>query len=305
MRNGDCRLVPARVCIIIGTILLLCLPAMECAASAVAEKIEQAITSASERYDSGEITEGAPYRVKITNDITLSFSYEQFDEDLSRAFDLYSDALAGTIEISAKPEAAAQPEMTAKTEVAAKPEPTVQTAPPPPPAPKKKQPAADDPIGALMQAEKATNRAAGASSIPPMQFDVYEQFRSSHATRIQQQDMAAEADMAMLVGQRQAAEEQRLQRLQQQQELQSQAMQWQAQLDKQASEAARKAAEWEAQHSFGAYATSFLATVAQTAIGSFTGGLLNPIATELANKAVDKWFNIDPGTVDQYQIDDD
>ena len=50
---------------------------------------------------------------------------------------------------------------------------------------------------------------------------------------------------------------------------------------------------------------SFLATVAQTAVGSFTGGLLNPIATELANKAVDKWFNIDPGTADQYQIDDD
>jgi hypothetical protein len=304
MRNGDYRLVPARVCIIIGMTVLLCLPAMQSSASAVAEKIEQAITSASEHYDSGEIREGAPYRVEINDDITLIFSYEQFDADLSRAFDLYSAALEGTIETSAKPKAAAQPEMKAKTEVAVKAEPTVHTAPPPP-APKKKQPAADDPIGALMQAEKATNRAAGVSSIPPMQFDVYEQFHSSHATRVQQQDMAAEADMAMLVGQRQAAEEQRLQRLQQQQELQSQAMQWQAQLDKQASEAARKAAEWEAQHSFGAYATSFLATVAQTAIGSFTGGLLNPIATELANKAVDKWFNIDPGTVDQYQINDD
>ncbi len=295
MRSERLRFVPTRVFIIVGMTMIFCLLALESSGSVLAEKIEHAITSASERYDNGEINKGTPYRVEISDEITLSFSHEQFDADLSHAFDLYTDALEGKIKVTTRPAVKSAP-----------PAPSVPPASSTPPAPPKKaQRPADDPIGALMQAEQATNRAAGASSIPEMQFDVYEQFRSSHATRIQQQDMAAEADMAALVTQRQAAEEQRLQRLQQQQELQSQAMQWQAQLDKQASEAARKAAEWEAQHSFGAYATSFLATVAQTAVGSFTGGLLNPIATELANKAVDKWFNIDPGTVDQYQINDD
>ncbi|MDX9896926.1 MAG: hypothetical protein RBS34_15865 [Desulfofustis sp.] len=262
-------------------------------AASLTEKIEQAIAAASERYDNGEIVAGNPYQAVISDGISLRFSYEDFDADLSRAFDLYGEALAGTLDQAG--EAVAKPaQQQAK-----------QSPPPRQEQTKKNTATANDPIAALMRAEKSTNKAMGVSSIPQEHFDVYGQFRSSHSARIQQQDMAAEADMATLVAQRQAAEEQRVRQLQQQQELQSQAMQWQAQLDKQASDSARKAAEWEAQHSFGAYATSFLATVAQTAVGSFTGGLLNPIATELANKAVDKWFNIDPGTIDQYQIDDD
>ncbi|MBE0586055.1 MAG: hypothetical protein IH612_20120 [Desulfofustis sp.] len=262
-------------------------------AAALTEKIEQAIATASERYDSGEIVAGKPYQAVISDGISLRFSYEEFDADLSHAFDLYAEALAGTL---------GQAKQTAATPARQ----VAQQSPPPRQEQVKKQAApANDRIAALMQAEKSTNKKMVVSSVPQENFDVYGQFRASHSARIQQQDMAAEADMATVLSQRQAAEEQRVRQLQQQQELQSQAMQWQAQLDKQASESARKAAEWEAQHSFGAYATTFLATVAQTAVGSFTGGLLNPIATELANKAVDKWFNIDPGTIDQYQTDDD
>jgi len=149
---------------------------------------------------------------------------------------------------------------------------------------------ADDGITALMRAERETQSAQPGSPDNNFTatggFDVYNNYSTSHVTKLQRADQMAELDMQNINAERQAVEAERLQKMQRDQELQGQAMEWQAQLDKQASDSARKAAEWEATHSFGAYATAFFGTVLQTTIGSFTGGLLTPVATTLANKAV-------------------
>lgn len=162
----------------------------------------------------------------------------------------------------------------------------------------------DDNITALMRAERETQSAQPGSPnnnfTATGRFDVYNNYSMSHATKLQQADQMAELDMQNINVERQAAEAERLQKMQRDQELQGQAMEWQAALDKQASDSARKTAEWEATHSFGAYATAFLGTVLQTTIGSFTSGLITPVATTLANKAVVSLFDIDPADIDSY-----
>jgi hypothetical protein len=256
------------------------------------EKLESAISTASELYDSGALTDASPYKAEIAPNLTLSFSKTTFETDLSLAFDQYEILLTEKESVTSR-QSPPQPGPPAAP-VAAE----IKTAAPAP-APSNAEPV--DEITALMQAEQETGAAQPAgqnSNFDTGGFDVYNNYSASHSTTLQQADQMAEYDMQNLVAQRQAAEAERLSKMQRDQELQGQAMEWQAQLDKQASESARKAAEWEATHSFGAYATTFLATVAQTAIGSFTGGLLTPVATTLANKAVKSLFDIDAGAID-------
>ena len=256
------------------------------------EKLESAISHASELYDSGALTNGSPYKVEISKNLTLTFSETTFETDLSLAFDQY-EKLLNEKDTVITPQSTPEPTPAAVPTAAA-------VRPAPPPAARKVE--ADDEITALMRAEQETQSAQPVSqnNFSTGGFDVYNDYSLSHSAKLQQADQMAEYDMQNMLAERQAAEAERLSKMQRDQQLQGQAMEWQAQLDKQASESARKAAEWEAKHSFGAYATTFLATIAQTAIGSFTGGLLTPVATTLANKAVKGMFNIDAGAIDSY-----
>ena len=259
------------------------------------EKLENEICRAFDLYDTGVLTDASPYQAKISKKFTTTFSKSTFETDLTRAFDLYEILLQekGSVVIAQTTPRPA-PVIAAASAVRST----------PPPAVRKVKVEADDEISALMQAEQETRAADTGSqnnNFDTGGYDVYADYSGSHLTRLQQADKVAEYDMQNILAQRQAADAERLAKMQRAQEVQGQAMEWQAQLDKQASESARKAAEWEATHSFGAYATSFLGTIAQTAIGSFTGGLLTPIATVAANKVVGNWFGIDPGAVDKIQ----
>ena len=104
--------------------------------------------------------------------------------------------------------------------------------------------------------------------------------------RIRQQDAAAEADMQAVIAERQAAAVEQQMKRERRQQLQGQAMEWQAQLDQGAAESARAAAEWQREHSFGAYARRFLATTIQTGAGAFSSTFFGGIGAELANRAV-------------------
>jgi len=253
------------------------------------KKLENGIVQASELYDTGKLPDAPPFQVRISSNITVSFSRTSFTTDLSLAFDHYKKLLIIKY-TSVNQQANLQPPATAEAR------------PSNPPA--KKNIEADDEITALMRAEQETVSAQPRSQSNNFNaatgFDVYSNYQMSHAATLQQADQMAEFDMQNVLAERQAAETERLQKIQRDQEIQGQAMEWQSLLDKQASDSARKAAEWEATHSFGAYATSFLGTIAQTAIGSFTGGLLTPVATILANKTVKSLFNIDPKAIDTY-----
>jgi hypothetical protein len=247
--------------------------------NAVIERVEKAITHAADLYETGKIKPGKPYVKEIASGVSLSFSQETFEKDLARAFDVYHGLLSNNNKIQTAKNKTAEGQLSGS---------------------KKSE---EDRIGAMMRAEKKT--ASLAPKTKPqisVEYDIYTDYRKTHLERMQQEDQSAEADRKSILAERRAAETELVQKRNRKAALQNQSMKWQSQLDKQASASARKAAEWQKKHSFGAFARTFLATVVQTAVGSFTGGLLTPIATELSNQAVKNWFGIDPDDLDD---DDD
>lgn len=222
----------------------------------VIAKLEKAIITASDMHDSGGLEAGTPYVATITPTVKIAFSKENFDADLEKAMKVYDGLLMKRKSMSQQ---------------------------------KTKSPA-DRRISALMTAEQKTASVEPPVAGAPADYNVYEDYTQTHKDRTLRENQAAEADMRSVLNERQAAEAELVQKKQRKQAVQEQAMRWQAELDKQASASARVAAEWNRQHSFGAYARRFLGSVVQTAVGSFTTALLTPIATNLANNAVGQMF---------------
>lgn len=235
------------------------------ALNSVINKVEKTIISASALHDEDRIEPGRPLVAEISPQVRLRFSRENFDSDLKKAFNVYDGLLLHRAELVKR----------AKEENKK--------------ARRPKSPGDD--IEALMRAEKKTQKhAPGPGVVPDADYNVYKDYSQTHQERVQMEDQAAEADMRAVIAERQAAETELAQKKERKRALQEQAMRWQAELDKQAAGSARAAAEWERQHSFGAYARRFLGSVVQTAVGSFTGAFLTPIATNLANQAVGQMF---------------
>ena len=242
------------------------------------EKVEKAITRASDMFEQGNIIKGRPYVVHISSRLLLSFSAENFDNDLDKAFKVLD-----TLMTQAKKETQLEnaPRNNKNTPKPLRTKPVSSKNVPPP-----------DRISALMQAEgqHPKPRKLTAREVP-LQFSAFKNYNALHQGRAMQEDKAAEADMQAVNRERQSAEEELRQRRARKQQVQLQAMNWQNELDKEASESARKAAAYEAEHSFGAYVKGFFTTILQTAVGSFTGAFIGNIGTHLADKAVNSLFH--------------
>lgn len=249
----------------------------------IIDRTEKAILHATELRNAGKLRPGRPYVVKIAPKVKLSFSAERFKSDLQTALDVHDKLVRYRHKLSGghKP-AVHKKHHTAPPAHRENDRHRVAKAPPSP---------SDDPIAAMRYAEK---KSAAASPPPrahaPVNYDVYQDYRKAHANSLLQQDRAAEADIAAVLAERRQAETELIQVRQRKQQLQAQATKWQAELDKQASQSAKAAAQWEQEHSFGAYARRFLGTVLQTAIGSFSTAFLTPVAVNLANRAVGSLF---------------
>jgi hypothetical protein len=244
----------------------------------IIDRIQRVILRAQTLHAEGELKPGHPFTAAITPGVRLTFHAERFDADLETALGLH-DKLVRHRHKMAGPAGRKQVKVAPAAKKKRRPAAAVPEDPP------------DDPIAAMRQAEKLTSAASPRPPIPaPANYDVYMEYRKTHAESQLQRDRAAEADMAVVLAQRKQAETERVQKRQRQQELQAQATKWQAELDKQASQSAQAAAQWEKEHSFGAYAARFLGIVAQTAVGSFTTALLSPVAVNLANKTVGALF---------------
>lgn len=237
--------------------------------------IQKVILHATNLYKTGKLKPGHPFVAKITPKVQLVFHAKRFTADLKTAFNvhdrlvLYRRKMAGLQNGHARHAAKKARRQEAAVHA----------------------PAPDDAISAMRQAEKQTAAASPRSHAHvPLNYDIYQDYRKAHADRLRQQDRAAEADMAAVLAERKRAETEKMQMRQRRQQLQAQATKWQAELDRQASQSAKAAAKWESEHSFGAYATRFLGTVLQTAVGSFSTAFLTPVATGLANKAVKSLF---------------
>ncbi len=217
----------------------------------VISRIEKAIVRASELHDSGSITPGKPYRASITPDFEITFAAETFAGDIDHAL-----RFLGKLQSTVGASSARSP-----------------------------SPPADDPIGSLREAERSIPDVPP-SAAPPADYSVFEEYHHSREERIRRQDAAAEADMRAVTAERQAAAVEQQMRRERRQQLQAQAMEWQSQLDQGAAESARAAAEWQREHSFGAYARRFLATTIQTGVGAFSATFFGGIGAELANRAV-------------------
>ena len=244
----------------------------------VTEKVEKAITRASDLFEQGKIKKGHPYIVHISPRLTLSFSAENFDQDLEKAFKVLDTLMTRAKKVARvkKP-----PEKTAKVSQTSPAKPEIREKAPP-----------RDRISALMQAENQhpKQRKLTAREVP-IQFSAFKNYNALHQGRAMAEDKAAEADMQAVNQERQAAEEELRQRRARKQQIQAQAMKWQNELDKEAAESARKAAAYEAEHSFGAYMKGFFTTILQTAVGSFTGAFIGNVGSHLADKAVGSLFH--------------
>jgi len=244
----------------------------------VTERVEKAITRASDMFEQGKIKKGHPYIVRISPRLTLTFTAENFDQDLEKAFKVLDTLMTRTKKASrAKPSSGKGS--------------SVSQISPSKPEIRKNAPPRDR-ISALMQAEsrhpkqrKLTTREV------PIQFSTFKNYNALHQGRATAEDRAAEADMQAVNQERQAAEEELRQRRARKQQIQAQAMKWQNELDKEAAETARRVAAYEAEHSFGAYVKRFFTTVLQTAVGSFTGAFIGNVGSHLADKAVNSLFH--------------
>jgi len=248
----------------------------------IIDRIQKAILHATEMKKAGKLHPGHPYVVQITPKDKLSFSAERFDADLQTAFGVHDKLVRYRHKLAGHHKAAGHQK---HHNAAAHRKASHRSRATPPPVP------SDDPIAAMRYAEKQTAAASPQNKgHVAVNYDVYQDYRKAHANKLLQQDKAAEADMAAVLAERRQAENELIQMRQRRQQLQAQATKWQAELDKQASQSAKAAAQWEQEHSFGAYATRFLGTVLQTAIGSFSTAFLTPVATSLANRAVSSLF---------------
>lgn len=248
----------------------------------IIDRTEKAILHATELKDAGKLHSGRPYVVKIAPKVKLSFSAERFKADLQTALDVHDKLVRYRHKLTGGHKPAAPKKHHTVPAHGKNDRHRVAEAPPEP---------SDDPIAAMRYAEK---KAAAVAPPPrahaPANYDVYQDYRKAHANSLLQQDKAAEADIAAVLAERRQAETELIQMRQRKQQLQAQATKWQAELDKQASQSAKAAAQWEQEHSFGAYAKRFLGTVLQTAIGSFSTAFLTPVAVNLANRAVGSLF---------------
>lgn len=275
------------------TLLLIGLPAGGQAAAspdavatikAVSANLEKAILQASEWHEQGKIQKGRPLIIPVASDLQLTFSAENFDADLDKAFRVLDQLMTrirayGSQTASARPApASAQPGQMAVAS------PQAAAAPGSPPA--------VDRLTALMQAERQTAHAvpSGQAATIPLEYSVYKNYRQSRSARIQEDDKMIDAEKQAIVAERQAAAQSQQRKREREQQLQGQATAWQAELDKQAKASSAAALQWAEEHSFGAYAKRFLGMVVQTSVGAFTGGFLGTLSTNLANKAVSNLF---------------
>ncbi len=250
----------------------------------VAANIEKAILQASELHEQGKIQKGRPLVMPVASDLRLTFTAENFNADLDKAFQildqLMTRARAGNDRGSmARPApVSALPAQTAASSPSAAAVPGVTPA--------------TDRLTALMQAERQTAQAAPAGQEAHMnlEYSVYKNYRQSHQTRIQKEDKMIEAEKQVVIAERQAVAQNQQRKRERDQQLQSQAGAWQAELDKQAKASAAATLQWQQEHSFGAYVKRFLGMVVQTSVGAFTGGFLGTVSTNLANKAVSNLF---------------
>jgi len=278
--------------ILIVTIVFLFTPtvfskkAPETKIDTVIAKLEKAITKASDLYDSGKIQQGQPYIAAIAPNIKITFSKENFDTDLKKAFGVYDKLIVYRKKMKSSKKS---------------------STPSPRSAPRKNTP--DDRIAALMREEKKmiepSPQSREKTATQYSKYSVYKTYQQGHQAKAQQEDQAAEADIKTVIAERRAAETALQQRIKHKQELQAQAAKWQGELDKQASASSSAATKWQTEHSFGAYTKRFFYSVLQTAVGSFGSAFLGTVATHYANKAVIKMFpDIDTSTLATQATDD-
>ena len=250
------------------------------------EKVEKTITRASDMFEKGQIKKGHPYVARISSNLTLTFTAENFDSDLEKAFGVL-DKLMTQAKREASPRKATSGTGSVRKEAALKKPAPIQSSSPP-----------SDRISALREAEShhPKERELSAKEVP-LQYSSFKSYNALHQGRVAQEDKEAEADMQTVGMERQQAEAELQQRRARKQQLQAQAMKWQDELDREAAETATKAAAYEAEHSFGSYVKRFFTTVLQTAVGSFTGAFIGNIGTHLADKAVGSLFHHSSSTL--------
>lgn len=249
------------------------------------ERVEKAITKASDMFEHGQLQKGSPYIVSISQEIELSFSEATFEADIEKAFKILEQLMAKKNTLEG--------ELTTATHGQGQYPPQSRAISP--------QGQSSDRLNALIQSEKETSK-----GIPPsdeklnLEYSVHKSYQQTRQAKLQDEDKEAEADRQIIIAERQQAAQRMQMKREREQQLQAQASKWQDELDKQAKTSAQAALQWEKEHSFGAYAKKFLGMVIQTSVGAFTGGLLGTVSTNLANKAVSKLFpNVDTSTLSQ------
>ena len=256
-------------------------PAADPPGKAVVAAIEKAILQASEWQEKGKIQKGRPLMIPVASDLRLTFTAENFNADLDKAFQILDQYMSRTGMGNEPVPKTAPPPLAARS------------APPaPPPSPSPQGRAADkDRLTALREAERQTQSLPSAQSAAMSpDFSVYGAYRQNHQRRRQEQEKTIEAEKQMVIAERQAAAQNQLRKRERDQQLQSQSGAWQTELDRQAKASAAVALQWEQENSFGAHMKRFLGMVVQTSVGAFTGGFLGTVSTNLANKAVSKLF---------------
>jgi len=253
---------------------------METSFKITIERIEKAIVQAEELYEQGKIPKGKPMVIPIATDYSLSFSAENFQKDAEKAFQLLDQLMTEQKKFKAQITSTASMKTQTQSSAATS-------------APSKKPPQnhKKDRLGALMQAEKQTDKASPvAEEKIPLEFSIYKNYQQTRQSRLQEEEKGIEADKQIILAERLAAAQDEQRKREREQQLQAQSSRWQEELDKQAKASSQAALQWEKEHSFGAYAKQFLGMVVQTAVGSFTGGILGTLGTNLANQAVGKLF---------------
>lgn len=264
MRNRNNPLIAASV-----SFLFFLLPAEAAFGGSdpgLAGRIEQAITEAADLFDQGKILKGRPHVVEVAPGVRLTFSQETFEADMETAFLVLEMAMTRKGK-----EASESPADASRSRAPAE------------------QPR--DRMSALIEAEKQTSRnAPPGSSQVPADYSMQRNYQQSRQARTQGEEKEIEAERQIVLAERAAAAQNLQRKREREQQLQAQSAKWQDELDRQAKVSAQAAAQWEEEHSFGAYAKKFLGVVVQTSVGAFTGAFLGTVATNLADKAVKKLF---------------
>ncbi|MEK6815703.1 MAG: hypothetical protein AABY65_13320 [Nitrospirota bacterium] len=264
MRNRNNPLIAASF-----SLLFLLLPAE--AALGISDpgltgRIETAITEAADLFEQGKILKGRPHVVDVAPGVQLTFSQETFERDMETAFLILEMAMTRRSKDASKSLAGA-PRSGATAE----------------------QPR--DRMSALIAAERQTAAKSRQSDGQiPADYSMHKNYQQMRQARTQSEEKEIEAERQIVLAERAAAAQNLQRRREREAQLQAQSAKWQDELDRQAKVSAQAAAQWEAEHSFGAYAKRFLGVVVQTSVGAFTGAFLGTVATNLADKAVKKLF---------------